>query len=80
MEFQVIPDYEENKTRMIGEYTMTNMEQYKRPVKHVIDISTSIMTELMVLHQSVWRRRTTLQKWFFLLQKILMHSVRQRVR
>ena len=40
MEFQVIPDYEENKTRMIGEYTMTNMEQYKRPVKHVIDIST----------------------------------------
>ena len=79
MEFQVIPDYEENKTRMIG-YTMTNMEQYKRPVKHVIDISTSIMTELMVLHQSVWRRRTTLQKWFFLLQKILMHSVRQRVR
>jgi len=25
---------------MIGEYTMTNMEQYKRPVKHVVDIST----------------------------------------
>jgi len=40
LEFQVIPDYEENKTRMIGEYTMTNMEQYKRPVKHVVDIST----------------------------------------
>ena len=25
---------------MIGEYTTTNMKQYKRPVKHVIDIST----------------------------------------